>query len=146
MLRTALVLLSAAAVSGCAASASFAPTASSAPNQSQTELAAYAGRDNYPATMPASNDMKAAAMVTADQKTLKVYNFGRDPIVDADVWVNGAFVYHVDNVAPQSSVTISTSELYNSVGATLASQTEPISKVQVKTANGLYTLWGPAAL
>jgi hypothetical protein len=145
MLRTTLILLASAAVSGCAASASFTPTASSSAD-SQTQLAAYAGRVSYPTTMPASNDLKAAAMVTADQKTLKVYNFGRDPITDADVWVNGAFVYHVDNIAPQSSVTIPSGQLYNSVGASLASQNEPISRVQVKTGNDLFNLWGPAAL
>lgn len=145
MLRTTLALLAAGALSGCAASASFNPTASNS-NQSQTELAAYAGHVSYPTTMPESHDLKAAAMVTSDQKLLKIYNFGRDPISNADVWVNGAFVYHVDNVAPQSSVAIPTSELFNSVGASLASQAAPITRVQLKTDNALYTLWGPAAL
>jgi hypothetical protein len=145
MLRTTLVLLAAAAVSGCAASASFTPTANSS-NQTQTQLAAYAGHDAYPSTMPASNDLKAAAMVTPDQRTLKVYNFGHEPIDNADIWVNGAFVYHVVNIAPESSVTISASDLYNSAGATFASQGAPFSRVQIKTENALYNLWGPAAL
>jgi hypothetical protein len=146
MLRATLVLLAAGAVSGCAASASFTPAMSSSSNQSETQLAAYAGRVAYPTTMPASNELKAAAMVTPDQKTLKVYNFGSQPIDNADIWVNGAFVYHVDNIAPQSSVTIPSAQLYNSVGASFASQGAPFSRVQIKTDAALYTLWGPAAL
>lgn len=145
MLRATLALLAAGTISGCAASASFTPTMASS-GQTQTELAAYAGHVSYPATMPASSDLKAAAMVTPDQKTLRLYNFGHEPIDNADVWVNGSFVYHVDNIAPDSSVTISASQLFNSAGASLASQGTPVSRVQIKTEHGLYNLMGPAAM
>ncbi|HEX4125204.1 MAG TPA: hypothetical protein VHY37_10800 [Tepidisphaeraceae bacterium] len=145
MLRTSFALLVAGAVAGCSASANFTPMASSS-GQTQEELSAYAGHASYPATMPASNELKAAAMVSPDQKMLKIYNFGHEPIDNADVWVNGSFVYHVNTVAPDSSVTISASQLFNSAGASLSSQGTPVSRVQIKTENGLYNLMGPAAL
>jgi hypothetical protein len=143
MLRTALVLVAAGALAGCSAGVSLTPNASS--NQPPEQLAAYAGHASYPSTMPASDDLKAAALVSGSS-VLKIYNFGRDPINDADVWVNGAFVYHVDDIPPQSSVTIPTAQLYNGSGVSFASQGGTFSRVQIKTATGLYNLWGPAAL
>jgi hypothetical protein len=95
--------------------------------------------------MQAKMDLAVASIVGPDKSTIKIYNFSNDDLRGVDVWVNGSYVQHVSGISPQSSVMIHTSELYNGLGKSFAGQSEPISKVQVQSDQGLYTTWGPAA-
>jgi hypothetical protein len=112
---------------------------------SPTERAAYAGHAQFPQTQPALNDLTVAAIVSRDKKQLKLYNFGKQAIRNVDVWVNGSFVTRIGGIAPQSSVVISTTEIYNGLGHSLASRGEEVSRVQLDDGGRLFNLMGPAS-
>ncbi len=107
-----------------------------------TELAAYAGNARFPETQPVG-ELRVAAVMSRDKKSLKLYNFGTENIRDTRVWVNGSYVKRIGGVAPLSSVTISANELYNGLGHTLATRGEEVSRVQLQTMDRLYNLMGP---
>ena len=138
-------LILALAASGCAGkkSTSTSLDGTNIPN-TPTELAAYAGNARFPQTQPVAEN-SVAAIVSRDNKTIKLYNFGKQPIRNVDVWVNGSFVKRIGGIAPQSKVVINTAEIYNGLGHTLASRGEEISRVQIEDQGRLYTLMGPAA-
>lgn len=157
MIKHTLALVALAGLAGCAAQNGTEPQATGSSPQSsqvmaagesqgssQAELAAYAGAHQYPATQPAKNDLRAAAIVDANQGVIKIYNFGTQPIRDADVWVNQAYVRHVNAIAPGSSVSIQMSNLYNGVGQQFSARGEHVQRVQIHQDGGLYTLMGPA--
>jgi hypothetical protein len=148
MLRTILTasfLASALALTGCAGSGTAKSSTDGAniPN-TPTELAAYAGNARFPQTQPVV-EQTIAAIVSRDKKTLKLYNFGKQPIRNVDVWVNGSFVKRIGGIAPQSNVVISTDEIYNGLGHTLASRGEEVSRVQLADSVRLTTVMGPAS-
>jgi hypothetical protein len=109
------------------------------------ELAAYAASHPYPATMPASDQVHAAAIVNRSNSTIKIYNFGTRPIRDAQVWINKAYVQHINGIAPSSSAIVRMDELYNGLGQTFLALNSTVSLVQLQTEDGLYTTLGPAA-
>lgn len=145
MFRRSLCLLVLAGVAGCASSPQYNPNKVATASPNAAELAAYAGHAQYPTTQPGSSDLQAAAIISADRGAIKIYNFSREPLRNIDVWVNGSFVQHADGVAPQSSIVIRTNELYNGLGKSFVSQSEPVSRVQIESKGTLYNLWGPAA-
>jgi hypothetical protein len=109
------------------------------------ELAAYAASHPYPTSLPASEQVHAAAIVNRADSTIKIYNFGTKPIHDARVWVNKGYVQHINGVAPNSSAIIRMGELYNGLGQTFTSLNSPVSLVQLESEDGLFTLLGPAS-
>jgi hypothetical protein len=158
MIKHALALVALAGLAGCAAQSGSQPQAASNSPQSsqmmaagesqgpnQAELAAYAGAHQYPSTQPAKNDLRAAAIIDASQGVIKIYNFGTEPIRDADVWINQAYVRHVNAIAPGSSVSVQMSNLYNGVGQQFSTRGEHVHLVQIHQDHGLYTLMGPVA-
>ncbi len=146
MLRPTLVLAALTCMAGCAAtgqsSRNSAKMATAEPTSEQ--LAAYAGRHAFPSTQPAQDNLRAAAIISRDHKTLKVYNFSKEPIPESEVWINGAYVTQIPGVAPQSNVDISTKRAYNAFGQNFSETSEPVSRVQIKTDQGLYNALGPA--
>ena len=109
------------------------------------ELAAYAASHPYPTSLPASEQVHAAAIVNRADSTIKIYNFGNRPIRDSRVWVNKSYVQHINGVSPNSSAVIRMNELYNGLGQTFTALNSPVSLVQVESEDGLYTLLGPAS-
>ncbi len=138
-------LLCVASMVGCAASAAINPNQNTPEKTRATQLAAYAGNARFPRDLEIKKNLPAAAIVSRDKGTLKIYNFSGDPLRDVRIWVNGAYVQRVDGIAPQTSVVLHTNELYNALGQTLAGQNESVSRVQLETRENLYDLWGPAA-
>ncbi|MDB5174062.1 MAG: hypothetical protein JWN51_2835 [Phycisphaerales bacterium] len=110
-----------------------------------TEMAAYAGAHVFPSNLAPSSDLRAAALVTPDRSAIKVYNFSSQPLRDVELWVNGAYVQRVNGIPASGSVTIRTTNLYNGLGRNFASQSEPVSRVQIRNSQGLYNLLGPAS-
>ena len=148
MLRTSLIVVAVLLVAGCGAkqpggSASNEKMTAQAPTA--TELAAYAGHATYPSSQQANNDLRAAAVVSPGRDAIKIYNFTAQPLRSVDVWINGAYVQHIGGIPPQGSVTLRSADLYNGLGKSFASQQEPVSRVQVKTADGFYNVMGPAS-
>ncbi|HZL35629.1 MAG TPA: hypothetical protein VFC78_09995 [Tepidisphaeraceae bacterium] len=147
MLKYTLMLAIAVGVAGCGpkngGGAGGDKMTTQAPGP--TELAAYAGHAVYPANQTATNDLQTAAIVTSSRDTLKIYNFSGHALRNVEVWVNGAFVQHISGIPAQGSVSVKSSDLYNGLGKNFAGQKEPFSKVQLKTPDGFYNAWGPAA-
>jgi hypothetical protein len=146
MTRCTPVLAAGLLLAGCASNGGKSDATMDGTNipNTPTELAAYAGNARFPQTQP-SNDLTVAAIVSRDKKQLKLYNFGRRAIRNVDVWVNGSFVKRIGGIAPQSSVVISTNEIFNGLGHTLASRGEEVSRVQLDDNGSLFTLMGPAS-
>ena len=145
MFGRTLTLLVMAALAGCAGKASDESSSNtSADGPSPTELAAYAGAARYPSEMK-SKELRAHAVVDRENGIIKIYNLGNQNLRDVRVWVNKSFVKRIDGIAPQSSVTIRTDELYDGLGRTFASQDEEVAIVQLQTLDELYDLMGPTA-
>lgn len=152
MLKQGLALTALLVMAGCASDQGGSQPAASNSAQSQmaapsaptsAELAAYAGSHQYPQSEQARNDIRAAALIAGD--TIKIYNFGTEAITDADVWVNRAFVRHINAIAPGSSTAINMSHLYNGVGQQFAASGAHVNIVQIEQDHTLQTLMGPAA-
>jgi hypothetical protein len=156
-----LVVVLAAALVGCAGGGrSRAPAASaSASNRSNggtptvdapaeamsdTQLAAYAGDAEFPASR-ARNDVRVAAIVTKDRNTIKLYNFDSAALRAVNVWVNGAYVQPLQALPAHSKSLISTNKLFNKVGDRFSSRGEEVTRVQLETQDGLYDVMGPAS-
>jgi hypothetical protein len=107
-----------------------------------TELAAYASRHNFPTTQP-GDDLRVAALISHDRATLRLYNFSNEPLADVNVWVNHAWLQHVSGIGANGSVTIKTIDLYNAFGKNFSSQAEPVSRVQLEIGNRFYNAMGP---
>lgn len=156
MIRHGLVLVAALALVGCAAEQGSGPMAnnSGGPNQSQmvassnqgpsvAELAAFAGAHPYPGHLQPRNDLQAAAIVDPNAKVIRIYNFGTEPIRDANIWVNKAFVRRVNAIAPGSSIALHESSLFNAMGRQFADSGDHVNSVEVEHGGNLSTLWGP---
>jgi len=144
MWQQSLALLAALAVGGCTGMNEEGPRATVAQPTSE-ELAAAAARAKFPTTMPAREAQHAFALVNRTNGTIKIYNMGDEPITDAKVWVNGAFMQHVNGIGAKSSAIVRFSHLYNALGKSFGSLGEPVSTVQIQTDGQLLTLQGPAS-
>lgn len=109
-----------------------------------TELAAYAASHPYPSTQP-TETVNVAAIASPDRSSIKLYNFTNRSFQDAKVWVNGGWLFHVQGLPANGSVVLNTSDLYNAIGKSFASQKEPISRVQIETPHGFYNALGPVS-
>ena len=139
-----MMVLAGLTAAGCSASADFNPVGKNTQDMSPTQLAAFAAKATYPTETQPSTDLRAAAIVSRSNGTIKIYNFTDHPIRDAKVWVNKAFVTRIDGIPPLSRVTVQTSKLYGPFGNALASEKDSVvSQVQLQTADGLYSLQGP---
>jgi len=144
MIRHGLIVLAAIALAGCSTSAENPSTASHTTQQPPTQLAAYAASVQYPSDLTASKDLRVAAILNNDSGTIKIYNFSNQALRDVRVWVNNSFVYRLDTLAPNSSVTIHRDQLYDATGRTLANVQATVRTVQLQTPEGLFDVQGPA--
>jgi len=145
MWKQSTAMLALLAIGGCASNDTGDGARMTVVEPSRTELAAAAARAQYPATMPAKEAHHAFALVNSGKGYIKIYNMGAEPITDAKVWVNGAFMQHVSGIGPKSSAIVRFADLYNSLGKNFNSLGEPVSQVQIETNGQLLTLQGPAS-
>lgn len=110
---------------------------------SDTQLAAYAGNAKFP-NLQAKTDAQVAAIVSADRRTIKIYNFENQPLRAVNLWVNGAYVQPIQGIPAHGRTIVRTDKLFNGLGDTFAKRSEEVSRVQLETRDGLYTLLGPA--
>jgi hypothetical protein len=153
MLRRSLVAVFVASLAaGCAGGRPAARAGSSgngngmdppAEAMSDTQLAAYAGNAKFPTTQ-AQTSAKVAAIVSGDRRTIKIYNFENQPLRAVNLWVNGAYVQPIQGIPAHGRTIVRTDKLYNGLGDTFAKRSEEVSRVQLETGDGLYTLLGPA--
>jgi hypothetical protein len=152
MRRQAIAVLVMAVVFGCATGgsrskqtpASNGTSAMDPPAQamSDTQLAAHAGNAEFP-RQAASDDRRVAAIVTADRRTIKLYNFENSPINAVNVWVNQAYVQPLRTLPAHSKSPIRTDKLFNKGGQRFSERGEGVNSVQLETPQGLFTAMGP---
>ena len=153
MLRQSLVAVFVAALAAGCAGGKPAQKAGSTSNgngmdppaeaMSDTQLAAYAGNAKFPTTQPQSS-VRVAGIVSADRKTIKIYNFENQPLRAVNLWVNGAYVQPIQGIPAHGRTIVRTDKLFNGLGDTFAKRSEEVTRVQLETREGLYTLLGPA--
>jgi hypothetical protein len=114
------------------------------PPSKPTQLAAYAASVKYPTTQP-QELRQLAATVNSQNTAITLRNFGTRPVTDFNLWVNGAYVMHVDRLEPSGAATFKTENLFNAAGIPLsANAAAPIRQVQVETSDGaLWNVQGP---
>jgi hypothetical protein len=152
MRRQAIAVLVMAVVFGCATGGSRSkqtPTSNAtsamdppAQAMSDTQLAAHAGNAEFPKQAP-SDDRRVAAIVTADRRTIKLYNFENSPINAVNVWVNQAYVQPLRTLPAHSKSPIRTDKLFNKGGQRFSERGEGVNSVQLETPQGLFTAMGP---
>src|SRR5438045_3395222 len=107
------------------------------------QLAAHAGKAEFP-KQAASDDRRVAAIVTADRRTIKLYNFENSPINAVNVWVNQAYVQPLRTLPAHSKSPIRTDKLFNKGGQRFSERGEGVNSVQLETPEGLFGVMGPA--
>src|SRR4051812_39001818 len=142
MLRAAAIALAGLVLVGCSTSASV-DNPFNGGDKEKTQLAAFAGQSQYP-NKQAADDLRVAAVVNRNEGTIKVVNSTQQAITDAKLWVNGAYVIHIDTIPGRGVVAIKRENLYNKDGLSLAKANVGVTKVQLETADKFYNLEGPA--
>lgn len=93
--------------------------------------------------MRANNDVPVSALVQPSQTTIRLFNYSTRPLRDVQVWVNQAFVTHLDGIPARGSVTLHTADFYNALGTSLYNQKQDIHQVQIRSSEGLINVLGP---
>ena len=151
MRRQAVAVLLMAVLFGCASGRRRAAAPSTdtptmdppAQAMSDTQLAAHAGDAEFPGG-GASDGRRIAAIVTADRRTIKLYNFENTPVRAVNVWVNGAYVQPLRAIPAHSKAPIRTDKLFNKLGQRFSERGEEVTAVQLETPDGLFNTLGPA--
>jgi hypothetical protein len=142
MFRAVAIALAGFVLVGCSTSARVDNPFKGDDTQ-KTQLAAFAAQSQYPSKQ-ASDDLRATALVDRKEGTIKIINSTSQAITDAKLWVNGAFVTHVDTIPARGLVTIKRENLYDRNGIPLAKANAGISRVQLESGDKFYNLEGPA--
>ena len=142
MFRAVAIALAGFVLVGCSTSARVDNPFKGDDTQ-KTQLAAFAAQSQYP-TKQASDDLRATALVDRKEGTIKIINSTSQAITDSKLWVNGAFVTHVDTIPARGMVTIKRENLYDKNGIPLAKSNAGITKVQLESGDKFSNLEGPA--
>jgi hypothetical protein len=138
------LFLFAGSVAGCAGRAEFDPVGQNTKTMSSPQLAAWAARSDYPTTAPHGEELRMAAIVDKEDRTIKLYNFTGQPIRDSKLWVNRAFVARIDGIPPRSKAEVKYDRLYDGLGNTFASHKTDVSMVQLEFDGMVHDTLGPA--
>lgn len=142
-LLTSATLIGCCALLGCAAGAEFDPNFGRSKDEGTTQLAAYAAKADYPRDEQPRDDLRASTIVNREKGSIRIYNFSDRAISDADVWVNGTYVYRVNAIPPKGSVTLPLKAFYDRDGRAFPPKSVGIDRVQVEVGDDLYNLDGP---
>lgn len=114
--------------------------------QAPREAISYAATAKYPGNAKTSPDVHAAAVDNSGNDTLTIYNVGDNTIPASTLWVNGQYVRQIPAIPARASATVGYGELIQAGPGvqTLHQLNQPVTKVELQTSNGLYTVEGPA--
>ena len=144
MLRWGLLLLAMTIVAGCESTGQSPPVTETNPQgPTNTQRAAYAASVHFPANINARDDLPITALINAPSNEIKLYNFSTRPLRNVDVWVNQAFVTHLDGIPARGSVTLHSGDFYNSLGSSLFNEKQAIRQIHVQSSEGVHLVWGP---
>lgn len=106
----------------------------------------YAATAKYPGNPQTSETIRLAAVDDLSQKRLEILNLTDNSVPQSTIWVNGAFVNRVDGIAPRGSTTVRYGELLEAGPSTrdFGQLNQGVQKVEIQSANTLYTVQGPA--
>lgn len=109
------------------------------------EAISLAATARYPGRAMTSPDVQLTAIDYPTKDYLEIYNPGRTSIPRSTVWVNGTFLTTIDGIPPKGFVTVLHASLLEAGPATndLKKLKQPVSKVEVQTDKGLFTVQGP---
>ena len=143
MLRSLLGLsLAVAVLAGCESSSSSRSRYN--PKQKDTNLAAYAATVQYPSGVSPLRGQPVTSTINKTTGNITIRNFTDKTIVEPRLWVNGVYVLRLRSIGPQSVISISRNDLYNSSGQSLASQPiDTINKLDLETEQNLIEVQGP---
>jgi hypothetical protein len=107
----------------------------------------YAATARYPTTPAQRSDQTVAAVVNyPSTKQIEILNLSQNAIPTPSVWVNGAYVRRIQTIPPQGTVTLRYANLLQAGQAQndFSMMQQPVTKVEIETNNGFYTVLGPA--
>jgi hypothetical protein len=109
-------------------------------------LAAFAANSTYPgATTQPSNDLKLGAQIPPNSNNIQLVNYGDEAVAPSDVWVNGAYVQHVQSIPPHGALNLIKSDFYSKGGDRLDQSGATVSQVQIDINGKLYNVLGPVS-
>ena len=143
MIRSLLGLsLAVAVLAGCESSSSS--RARFKPKQKDTNLAAYAATVQYPTGVLPVKDQPVTATINKTTGNITIRNFTDKTMVEPRLWVNQVYVLRLSSIGPQSVISVSRDDLYNSSGQSLATQPiDTINKLDLQTEQNLIEVKGP---
>ena len=107
----------------------------------------FAATARYPGNaITAPDRVQATAVVNDKMDRLEIYNPSDRAIPPSTLWVNGLFVHQLATIPPKGMAAVDKDALLQA-GPTATSLTDSkqmITKVELQTSDGLYTVQGPA--
>jgi hypothetical protein len=108
--------------------------------------ATVAALAKYPGSPQKSDRVQVAAVDYRGDKRIELLNVGDAPIESPTVWVNKTFVNKAPTIPTRGSVVVKYVDLIQQGQGVqdLATMNQPVTTVEIQTADGLYSAMGPA--
>src|SRR5688500_493737 len=99
----------------------------------------------YPGRATTSPDVQLTAVDYTDKDYLEIHNPGTTSVPQSTVWVNGTFLTRIEGIPPKGFVTVQHASLLEAGNPAndLRKLKQNVSKVEVQTGRGLFTVQGP---
>ena len=106
----------------------------------------YAATATYPGNPTTSPTVRAGAVVDSRARTITIYNFGDNGIPASTMWVNRGFVSQIPAIPPRGAQVVNFNQVLQAGEGvtTLRDLGQPITSVELRTPEGLFTAEGPA--
>ncbi len=112
-------------------------------NQSN-QLAAEAAATTMPSVDAASTDSSSLAVVVdRANNSMKIYNFGKQAVSDAEIFINGNFYFRAGNLPPMGYTQYDLHNFFDRSGKSLSQVDVRVNSVQVRSDGKLWNLMGP---
>lgn len=109
------------------------------------EAISLAATARYPGRAMTSPDVQLTAIDFPTKDYLEIHNPGTTSIPHSTVWVNGTFLTTIAGIPPKGFVTVQHASLLEAGNPAndLRKLKQHVSKVEVETDRGLFTVQGP---
>jgi hypothetical protein len=101
---------------------------------------------SYPGNPQKSERVQVAAVDYRKDGRIELFNLGDNPVTSPTVWVNKTYVSKAATIPPRGSVSVRYAELIQQGEGVqdLTTTKQPVTTVELETADGLYSALGPA--
>jgi hypothetical protein len=109
------------------------------------ESIAYAATAKYPGTAQRSDRIQAVALDDPTAREVTVYNLKAEAIPATALWVNGVYVRQTGTIPARGKVTARYGAFLeaSNPATDFAKARQAVQRVELQTADGLYTVLGP---